>query len=386
MTVQYIHKVASGTALMSFYLLKRWKGSVWKVVWRDLVVYLVVYYTLSLVYRFGLGVEGRRQFESLVLHCARYQSMLPVSFVLGFYVSLVVSRWWETFRSFPWPDNTAILLATHLPGQGIEVLERRAVLRYVVLCFTLTLVTISPVVKAEWPNLENMVAKGFLTKEELQLLNKHQAASGQHVAWVPMLWACRIVHRARREGRITSDLGQKSLVDEMLGLRSRCQRLLGFNNHNIPLVYAQVVTVAVYSFFVFSVIGGQFLDITQGYASHTIDLYVPLFGLLQLVFYLGWLKVAEALLNPFGDDDHDFDFVSLIDKHRRMVEMLGEAAANDLPALSPLPEEKTPTLPDPHTDPHPGDAANSAKPPVAPPPFLASSGSRTLQETTPLIP
>uniref|UniRef100_A0A0P4WX07 Bestrophin homolog n=1 Tax=Scylla olivacea TaxID=85551 RepID=A0A0P4WX07_SCYOL len=240
MTVQYIHRVASGSALMSFYLLKRWRGSVYKVVWKDLAVYLLIYYCISFVYRFGLGEQGRENFEKLVLHCARFQAVLPVSFVLGFYVTLVVGRWWETYRCLPWPDNTAILLATHLPGQGVEQVERRSILRYVVLCITLTLAAISPVVKDSLPTFEAMVKKGFLTDEEARMLEKHKADSGQQVAWVPIVWASRAVHRARREGRITTDLGHKSLVDEMLCLRSLCGRLLGYNSHNIPLVYAQV--------------------------------------------------------------------------------------------------------------------------------------------------
>lgn len=163
--------------------------------------------------------------------------MLPVSFVLGFYVSLVVGRWWETYRCLPWPDNTAILLATHLPGQGVEREERRSILRYVVLCITLTLATISPVVKAELPSLEVMVTKGFLTEQEANILNKHKIDSGQQVAWVPIVWACKTVHGARQERRITTDLGHKSLMDEMLSLRVLCGRLLGYNSHNIPLVW-----------------------------------------------------------------------------------------------------------------------------------------------------
>lgn len=142
-------------------------------------------------------------------------------------------------------------------------------LRYVVLTITLTLATISPEVLKEY-SFEDLVKKGqpaccffelrtkylttlsglvnkymflfsgFLKEEEKKLLNKHNAESGQQVAWVPIMWASQIVHRSRQAGRITSDLGQKSITDEMLSLRVSCGRLFGFNSHNIPLVYVQV--------------------------------------------------------------------------------------------------------------------------------------------------
>ena len=38
-------------------------------------------------------------------------------------------------------------------------------------------------------------------------------------------------------------------------------------------------------------------------AYHNLDLYYPLFLTLQFAFYVGWLKVAETLINPFGEDD-----------------------------------------------------------------------------------
>lgn len=55
-----------------------------------------------------------------------------------------------------------------------------------------------------------------------------------------------------------------------------------------------MVTIAVYSYFLACLIGRQFLDPAQGYKDHNLDLFVPIFTLLQFFFYAGWLKVGGA--------------------------------------------------------------------------------------------
>lgn len=113
--------------------------------------------------------------------------------------------------------------------------------------------------------------------------------------------------------------------------RSWCSLLFGYDWVGIPLVYTQVsnpwhviflstcplwhavslgqpalcshsgfslfqvVTLAVYTFFFACLIGRQFLDPTKGYSGHDLDLYIPIFTLLQFFFYAGWLKVANSL-------------------------------------------------------------------------------------------
>ena len=46
-----------------------------------------------------------------------------------------------------------------------------------------------------------------------------------------------------------------------------------------------------------------------------LDLLYPFFLTLQFAFFVGWLKVAETLINPFGEDDDDFELNRLIDRH-----------------------------------------------------------------------
>ena len=53
-----------------------------------------------------------------------------------------------------------------------------------------------------------------------------------------------------------------------------------------------------------------------GYDDSILDFYVPIFLVLQYIFYFGWLQVAKTLINPFGgDDDDDFEVEYFINRN-----------------------------------------------------------------------
>ena len=45
-----------------------------------------------------------------------------------------------------------------------------------------------------------------------------------------------------------------------------------------------------------------------------IDLYYPIFMTVRFLFIFGWLRVAETLYNPFGEDDEDFELNELLNR------------------------------------------------------------------------
>ena len=51
-------------------------------------------------------------------------------------------------------------------------------------------------------------------------------------------------------------------------------------------------------------------------------MFFPFFVTLEFAFYVGWLKVAETLINPFGEDDDDFELNRLLDRHIQVGYMI----------------------------------------------------------------
>lgn len=44
-------------------------------------------------------------------------------------------------------------------------------------------------------------------------------------------------------------------------------------------------------------------------------MWIPIVTMIQFTVYVGWMKVAEALLNPLGEDDDDLECNYVIDKN-----------------------------------------------------------------------
>uniref|UniRef100_A0A1Q3G0C8 Bestrophin homolog n=1 Tax=Culex tarsalis TaxID=7177 RepID=A0A1Q3G0C8_CULTA len=338
MTVTYTAEVATCRGFGCFLkLLLRWRGSIYKLVWLDLSCFLLLYYVLNITYRLALNEDQKKVFEDIVRYCATYSNLIPLSFVLGFYVTIVMTRWWNQYTSIPWPDPIAVFVSANIHGQDERGrVMRRTIMRYVCLCLTMVLTNISPRVKKRFPTIDHLVEAGLLNENEhkiMQDLNEKFPRHSKH--WLPIVWAASIVTRARKEGRCRDDFAVKTIIDELNKFRGQCGLLISYDTISIPLVYTQVVTLAVYSFFLTSVMGQQWIetkDVGQGVAKK-IDQYFPIFTTLQFFFYMGWLKVAESLINPFGEDDDDFEVNWMVDRNIQVAYLIVDEMHHEHPTL-----------------------------------------------------
>ncbi|XP_057389517.1 bestrophin-4 [Balaenoptera acutorostrata] len=354
MTVSYTLKVAEARFGGFSGLLLRWRGSIYKLLYKEFLLFIALYALLSITYRLLLTQEQRLVYAQVARYCNRSAELIPLSFVLGFYVTLVVNRWWAQYTSIPLPDQLMCVISASVHGVDQRGrLLRRTLIRYANLASVLVLRSVSTRVLKRFPTMEHVVDAGFMSQEERKKFESLKSDFNKY--WVPCVWFTNLAAQARRDGRIRDDIALCLLLEELNKYRAKCSMLFHYDWISIPLVYTQVVTIAVYSFFALSLVGRQFVEseagaakprepLEPGPALGDLDMYVPLTTLLQFFFYAGWLKVAEQIINPFGEDDDDFETNKLIDRNLQVIRGLvaahWQSGSPSLPALSPGMQER----------------------------------------------
>lgn len=326
MTIQYSDQF--------FKLLLRWKGSLWKTIYKDLIVFLILYYTINSVYRFVLNAKRKQEFENVISLLNDYISQIPLTFLLGFYVGMVVQRWWNQFSLLAWPDNLLFYVSAYIRGKNTEAkVLRRTIARYAMVSMILAWRSISIRVLKRFPTVEHLVNCGLLTEEEYELFNQVDIQIDPHKGWfVPLNWIQSLVVKCYEQKRLTHTNELKFLLDELHKYRRKFSNLFQHQWVNIPLVYTQVATIAVYGYFGLCLIGRQYPHRPTN-AKETVDMYVPVVTILQFLFYVGWLKVGEDLINPMGSDDEDFELNYLLDRHYEMSYLIIDELHQQLPHL-----------------------------------------------------
>uniref|UniRef100_A0A0K0FVH0 Bestrophin homolog n=1 Tax=Strongyloides venezuelensis TaxID=75913 RepID=A0A0K0FVH0_STRVS len=308
MTIYYSSDITENSLKCFLKTLFYWKGSLWKAIYKELITWCLAYTTLSLISRLALNKEQLLIFDKVCYLCYNFGSLLPVSFMLGFYVSLALSRWQMVTDNLPFPDTLSIYIAEYVNGRDERSqFIRRSVARYVATSQVLIFRDFSTKARKMFPSVDSIKEKGYLTEEEYQKL---MLASTKTIApwWIPVQWALDLIISAEKENRLNNGhFGVQDCVKVILANRKLNHNLLILDWFPIPLAYTQIVALTVRIYFWIACLGRQFLrsEPFSHMPTSKIDVYVPILSIVQLIFFMGWLKVGEALVNPFGTDDDD---------------------------------------------------------------------------------
>jgi len=301
-------------------ILNRWRSSIWKLLWRDLLIYTIVYLVICFVYKFALPEDIQKHFEIFVKFCHTQNEGLPLTFLLGFYVSLVVSRWWNQYVCLPWPDSIATFLAAVKVTKGKEEearMTRRTIMRYCVLSYLLCVRRLSIKLRKKFPTMREVIKTGLITEAEAKKVGEEDSVR-QHGGsnwWMPLLWSTEI---AENDADIYNAGVYGWIQNNLAGYRKQLTDVLSYGHVPIPLVYSQVVHLAVYIYFGVALIAEQW-TVWRKDGDDPVFLYYPFFLTVKFLFYFGWLRVAETLYNPFGEDDDDFALEELINRHIKVA-------------------------------------------------------------------
>ncbi|KAL3986396.1 Bestrophin RFP-TM chloride channel family protein [Acanthocheilonema viteae] len=332
MTVQYNLDVSTSRPWTLFKLLFRWRGSIWKSIILELFVWLVLFAVISVIYRVALTSEQVSTFEQFVDYCDEKLDYIPLNFMLGFFVTIVLSRWINFFVNIGYIDNIALLVAAYVKGSDDRArMLRRNIIRYCVLSQALIFRDISMRVRKRFPTIEALVAAGFMMKHEKEKYDAIQYRYAKY--WMPFQWALSLCQEARNQQKISSDILLEKVGEEIKLFRTNLAILCNFDWVPLPIMYPQLIVLAVHTYFLVGAIARQYITSEKAQNKSTLDMYFPVMTIIQFVFYMGWLKVAEAMLNPFGEDDDDFECNFLLDKNLSVGLTIVDDGYNKIPAL-----------------------------------------------------
>lgn len=118
-------------------------------------------------------------------------------------------------------------------------------MRYSVLAYVITLMRISLRVKRRFPTWQHLVDAGLMLESEKKIFEIMDSKSPMSKYWMPLVWATNIINRARKQNMIASDHIVQTLLVELSDIRRRLGALIGYDTVCVPLVYTQVIPIAI---------------------------------------------------------------------------------------------------------------------------------------------
>jgi len=214
----------------------RWKGSIYKLLWQPVLLYFGLYMLLTIIYDFGLGEAGRKEFEAVALYCSRYTSSIPVILLLGFFTSTAMQRWFTTQTSVPGTARAITVFTLSLkestPDAEQLVMQYS---RWLLVSWVLAFRMICTPLKNQYPDLISLQSAGLLLDHERVILEEEEINGGHATLSLTVLdWIFHLLKRVNRQGNYNATNDFARNVEVVLSFKKSCGNTIKFSSKNIP--------------------------------------------------------------------------------------------------------------------------------------------------------
>merc|ERR1719391_492468 len=162
----------------------------------------------------------------------------------------------------------------------------------------------SEALREMFPDRESLISSKLVTRQEIDVLEREGELG--RIWWIPISWTMTMIRSTKEKQFIPIEL--KVIIESLAEFQAKLERVESYDHIIIPPMYKQVVKCCVVVYFILQLIGSQELD--EG-----PQMVFPMILILKFIFFYGWLKVAEAIQNPFGKDEDDFQVCALVARH-----------------------------------------------------------------------
>jgi len=345
------------TPLRQLFSLKTLKVNIIGQTWYFLLIFLVLYYIGQILYQSdALCIKSLKVFKNKTITPAN-SNHIPsdketdqcqiiakdyfdrwaiqektmsrlITFLIGFYVSSNVRRWWEQVSRLPDADNLSMILgglvwAQSEPGPASPEAAlhlKKTIVRYGLLSWTMCLTRISSPLMNRFSSAQDYIDKNLLTRREADALKLDLNDCGSPSQWwIPLSWSISMVNDAfnnkvkGKDGLVPKD--HKDILSVIIKLRNELHKISEYRQKPMPAIYKQAVFLAVWGWMLVGIVANQStLHKSDANMALVLVLSFPIHELLKYMLIFGWLQVADILTNPFGSDRaYGLDLVSTLD-------------------------------------------------------------------------
>jgi len=134
------------------------------------------------------------RFYRVIEYFDKNLSTREITFLLGFYVSNVVKRWWDQYKSLPMPDILVAIshaLVDFNSSAGLDFCQ--TIMRYCMLSYILCVRRLSKALREMFPDNKSLIVAKVATKKELNVIEKNGDLG--RVWWIPLSWCMTMIKR-----------------------------------------------------------------------------------------------------------------------------------------------------------------------------------------------